>query len=157
MSNTRAKVDALTRLVLAIFRANGRLLAAGDELVAPIGLSSARYQVLGAIALAGAPLTVPNIARTMGLTRQGVQKQVDLLVGEGLLALVPNPGHRRSPLVGLTAAGRRAYARADVRWRKLARRLTAPLPHAALADAGDLIEKLADSLGDELPAPRREA
>jgi DNA-binding MarR family transcriptional regulator len=157
MNNPRAKVDALTRLVLAIFRANGRLLAAGDELVAPIGLSSARYQVLGAIALAGAPLTVPNIARSMGLTRQGVQKQVDLLAAEGLLSLSPNPGHRRSPLVGLTAAGRRSYARADTRWRKLARRLTASLPHSALAHAGDLIERLSDSLDGELTAPRSEA
>ena len=146
----RAKVDALTRLVLAIFRANGRLLTAGDVLVAPIGLSSARYQVLGAIALAGAPLTVPNVARNMGLTRQGVQKQVDLLVSEGLLSLSPNPGHRRSPLLLLTSAGRRAYARADARWRKLARRLTAPFPHAALAQAGDVVEALAGSLAETL-------
>lgn len=150
MSTPRVKVDALTRLVLAIFRANGRLLAAGDELVAPIGLSSARYQVLGAVALAGGPLTVPHIARNMGLTRQGVQKQVDLLVTEELLARLPNPDHRRSPLVSLTAAGRRAYARADTRWRKLAQRLTAPFPHTALSQAGELIEALADSLAETI-------
>ena len=44
--------EALTDLVLAVFRLNGRLLTAGDRLVSDLGLTSARWQVLGAIALA---------------------------------------------------------------------------------------------------------
>jgi hypothetical protein len=63
------KADALSELIVEIFRINGRLLAAGDRLVADLGLTSARWQVIGAIALAGQPQTVPAIARTMGLTR----------------------------------------------------------------------------------------
>jgi DNA-binding IclR family transcriptional regulator len=40
-------------------------------------------QVLGAIALAQRPLTVPQIARRMGLTRQSVHTTVHrLVVGE---------------------------------------------------------------------------
>jgi hypothetical protein len=42
---------AATALILEVFRFNGRLLAAGDKLVANLGLTSARWQVLGAIAL----------------------------------------------------------------------------------------------------------
>jgi hypothetical protein len=38
----------LTDLVLEVFRLNGRLLAAGDRLSKTVGLTSARWQVLGA-------------------------------------------------------------------------------------------------------------
>jgi DNA-binding MarR family transcriptional regulator len=154
MSNqeARTKVDALTRLVLAIFRTNGALLAAGDVLVEPLGLSSARYQVLGAVALSPEPLTVPGIARTMGLTRQGVQKQVDLLVTQGLLTLRDNPEHRRSAHVRLTPAGRRAFASADRRWRRLARDLVAAQPLATLERAGALVASLGHAL-EALDAP----
>jgi hypothetical protein len=47
---------ATTELILETFRLNGLLLEAGDRLVADIGLTSARWQVLGAIALAPVPL-----------------------------------------------------------------------------------------------------
>src|SRR5215510_11875354 len=84
---------ALTDLILAVFRLHGLLLAAGDRLTHPLGLSSARWQVLGALQLAGAPLPVAHIARQMGLTRQSVQRTVDLLAQEGLIALANNPHH----------------------------------------------------------------
>ncbi|MDH3233798.1 MAG: MarR family transcriptional regulator, partial [Alphaproteobacteria bacterium] len=42
-------VEAVTALILETFRLNGRLLAAGDRLVGDLGLTSARWQVLGAI------------------------------------------------------------------------------------------------------------
>jgi hypothetical protein len=41
--------DATTELVLEIFRLNGELIAMGDALVGDIGLTSARWQVMGAI------------------------------------------------------------------------------------------------------------
>ena len=49
----------------------------GNRLGAGAGLTSARWQVLAALALAGRPLTVAQIARTMGLSRQSVQRLVD--------------------------------------------------------------------------------
>jgi DNA-binding MarR family transcriptional regulator len=104
-----------TEVILAIFRANGLLLAAGDELTATAGLTAARWQVLGALALAERPLTVPQIARRMGLTRQSVHATVGRLVAAGHLELVPNADHRRSQLVAMTPAGQEAYQRLDRR------------------------------------------
>ncbi len=106
---------ALTALVLEIFRVNGRLLAAGDKLIADIGLTSARWQVLGAIHYAGEPQTVSWLARSMGLTRQAVQRIVNELEAEGLAAFKANPAHRRAHLVTLTRSGRSAYAAAERR------------------------------------------
>ena len=101
--------QALTGLILAIFRLNGRLLVAGDRLVAGLELTSARWQVLGAIALAERPQPVAWLARNMGLNRQGVQRIVNEMRDEGLLELQPNPHHRRAHLVVLAKRGKDAF------------------------------------------------
>ena len=91
--------------MLEVFRLNGALLRHGARLTAPVGQTQARWQVIGAVE--ERKRTVPQIARRMGMTRQSVQRVADLLVQDGVLAFEPNPDHARSPLVGLTRAGRR--------------------------------------------------
>ncbi len=113
---TAAEVAAVTQLTLTVFRLNGALLHWGDRLVEPLGLTSARWQMLGAIALAGAPLTAPQVGESMGVTRQGAQKQLNLLLEQGLVEAHPNPAHRRSPLYVLTPKGAAVYRRADAMW-----------------------------------------
>jgi DNA-binding MarR family transcriptional regulator len=113
--NESANAAALTALILEVFRLNGRLLSAGDKLVKDIGLTSARWQVLGAIHLAEAPQTVSSLARSMGLTRQGVQRVVNELDAEGIVVLSENPAHRRAQLVQLTRKGRNLYDAAQRR------------------------------------------
>ncbi len=93
---------AWTGLVIEVFRMNGDLLAAGDALVGDLGLTSARWQVLGAIALSPVPQPVAHIARNMGLTRQAVQRLVDDMRADGFVRLEPNPHHRRAMLVVAT-------------------------------------------------------
>ncbi|WP_272800265.1 MarR family winged helix-turn-helix transcriptional regulator [Sphingobium sp. AntQ-1] len=75
-------------------------------------MTSARWQVLGALAEHGAPRTVSQIARAMGLTRQSVQRVADDLRGAGLIVLLTNPDHARSKLMSMTPAGQDAYAEA---------------------------------------------
>jgi DNA-binding MarR family transcriptional regulator len=106
---------ALTDLILEIFRLNGRLLVSGDRLIAGLGLTSARWQVLGAIHLAQAPMPVAWLARSMGLNRQGVQRVANELEREGLVEFKPNPHHRRAHLVVLTKQGKSAYLAAERR------------------------------------------
>jgi DNA-binding MarR family transcriptional regulator len=74
------------------------------ETTSEFGLSSARWQVMGAIE--EAPLPVAQIARNMGLTRQAVQRVANVLADEGLTEFAENPDHRRAKLVSLTVAGR---------------------------------------------------
>jgi DNA-binding MarR family transcriptional regulator len=100
---------AVTRLVLDLFRLNNALVAAGDRLVAPLGLTSARWQVLGAIVAAAFPQPVAWLARDLGANRQNVQRIVNDLAAEGLVAFRPNPHHRRAQLVVLSDEGRRAF------------------------------------------------
>jgi len=101
--------EALTRLILEIFQLNGRLLAAGDALVGDLGMTAARWQVMGAIAYATSPEPVARLARNMGLTRQGVQRIVDELAAEGVVTFEANPHHKRAKLVVFTKRGRAIY------------------------------------------------
>jgi len=96
-------------LVLSIFRLNGLLIAEGDAMSARLGLTHARWKVIGAIALSNAGLTVPGIARVLGQSRQAVQRITDVMVEDGLLQYQANPKHRRSSLVTLTDSGKEIY------------------------------------------------
>lgn len=116
--------EAATEVILLTFRTNGLLLRSGDLLARDEGLSSALWQVLGAISLAGRPLTVPQIARRMGLTRQSVHATVGRLVAGGLLHFLPNADHRRSQLVQLTELGRAKYRAMELRQVAWVSRLT---------------------------------
>jgi DNA-binding MarR family transcriptional regulator len=106
---TNDRNTALTDLILDLFRLNSRMLAAGDRLVDGLGLTSARWQILGTIVDADRPQPVAWLARDLGAARQNVQRIVNDLVAEQLLALATNPHHRRAPLVVLTDKGKSVY------------------------------------------------
>jgi len=117
---TRA-ADALGDLILDVFRLNGLLLTAGDRMVAHLGLTSTRWQVLGAIAFAERAQPVAWLARDMGGNRQNVQRIVNDLQKMGLVTLEVNPHHRRASLVVLTEKGRRTFdeaSRVQAPWAK---------------------------------------
>lgn len=146
---------AVTGLILEVFRLNGSLLAAGDALVSDLGLTSARWQVLGAIALAQAPLPVSAIARNMGLSRQNVQRIVDELAARDWLAFAPNPLHRRAKLVLLTDAGRDLFAAASARQAPWAAGLAQGLSERELSGASDLLRRLRERLESATVAESR--
>jgi DNA-binding MarR family transcriptional regulator len=123
-----------SELAIEVFRLNGLLLEAGNVLTKPMGLSSARWQVLGAVR--DGPSPVSNVARMMGLTRQSVQQVADALSRDGFIEYVDNPHHRTAKLISMTAAGRQALQQIDhshVVWaNRLAKRLDMSDLRAAL-------------------------
>ena len=137
---------ALTGLVIEVFRLNGDLLAVGDALVHDLGLTSARWQVLGAVELSPVPLPVAHVARNMGLTRQAVQRVVDDMRADGLVRLEPNPHHRRAMLVTMTEAGEAAYRGASARQERWADDLAATLSPEAIEAAVTLLRTLQQRL-----------
>lgn len=100
---------ALTDLVLELFRLNNRMLAAGDRLVGELGLTSARWQVLGTIVASERPQPVAWLARGMGANRQNIQRIVNDLAADGLVEFRSNPHHRRAQLVVLTDDGKKSF------------------------------------------------
>jgi len=129
------RITLTTELILETFRLNGDLLDAGDRLVADIGLTSARWQVLGAVMMSPVPLPVAHLARNMGLSRQGVQRIANELVADGLADFAANPHHARAQLVIATEKGQRAYDEAMKRQRPWAADLGRSLARDELAVA----------------------
>jgi DNA-binding MarR family transcriptional regulator len=101
--------EALTNAMLDLFRLSTLVLTAGDRLVAKLGLTSARWQILGAIVAAERPQPVAWIARDLGGNRQNVQRIVNDLHKDGLVEFETNPHHRRAQLVVLTEKGKRNF------------------------------------------------
>ncbi|MFI7236499.1 MarR family winged helix-turn-helix transcriptional regulator [Streptomyces cyaneofuscatus] len=136
--------ELLSRAALTVFRLNGQFLGVAEELAKPGGLTAAWWQVLGAVL--PEPLPVAGIARTMGITRQSVQRIADLLVGRGLAEYVENPAHRRAKLLRPTAAGRDAVARITPSHAEFAARLAAELGAEGFAEAVGVLERLTGAM-----------
>lgn len=54
--------------------------------------------------------TVPQIGRALALSRQFVQRMVNDALAQGYVVSRPNPAHRRSSLIEITAEGEAAIA-----------------------------------------------
>ena len=108
-----AKGDAFTEIVIESFKLSGLLATEGDRIAAPLGLSSARWKILGALARSETPLTVSQIARNMGQSRQAVQSLVNIMCESGLVEFQNNPNHKRAKLIVLTPNGEATYERME--------------------------------------------
>lgn len=133
-------------LIVEVFRLNGLLLTTADKLVSKFGLTGARWQVLGAIAQVGVPETTARLARNMGLTRQSVQRVVNEMVSEGMLALQDNPHHKRAKLVVMTPRGERAFGQALELQGPWVKALSAGISKKRLIDARDVLAALGAKL-----------
>ncbi|WP_138759620.1 MarR family winged helix-turn-helix transcriptional regulator [Modestobacter altitudinis] len=91
-------------------------------------------------------MTVPQVAREFGITRQSVQALVDTGAARGLVGFEDNPQHRRSRLVGATERGRRTFT--EVHRRELANldRVTADFDVEDLAACARVLAVLTDRI-----------
>ncbi len=140
-----AEMTVMTKLILEIFHLNGPLLSEGDRLTKPFGLTSARWQVLGAIQLA-ATSTVASISRRMGLTRQAVQRVANDLEKLGFLSFEENPDHVRAKLLVLSQKGQQALDDIEQVQNDWARHLSENIDEAELQAALKLLQDLPLSL-----------
>ncbi len=106
MSTTTRDVEELYAELFEAAAAGRRL---GERLAATQGQTQSRWQTMWTVDAAG-ELTVPQIARRLGTSRQNEQRIVGDLVADDVAELVANPDHRSSPLVRLTPRGRLVLA-----------------------------------------------
>jgi DNA-binding MarR family transcriptional regulator len=144
MGEPSANGGAFTELILAVFRLNGLVLEAGDRLTQPVGLSSARWQVLGVVE--HEPTPVAHVARIMGLTRQSVQQTADALAADGFITYTENPHHRRAKLMTITPKGRTALDYVQQRQIDWANQISSPLSLSDLQTAIAVLQQLRETL-----------
>ena len=134
--------QAITELVLQIFRLNGQLLTWGDHFVSSDWLTGSSWQMLGAISKADSPQTTPQMAARMGVSRQGAQKQINQLLESGLLIAHKNTAHARSPLYSLSPKGAAIFERINACWLAQATEWGAELKAQELLTAAKVLEHL---------------
>jgi DNA-binding MarR family transcriptional regulator len=101
-SELSPQATAATDTMFATFRLHGHLIALGDRMVQPFNLTSARWHIMRSIVLSESDVTVPQIARNLGLSRQAVQRVANDLNTADLIIFDDNPHHKRAKLIRLT-------------------------------------------------------
>jgi DNA-binding MarR family transcriptional regulator len=94
------------------------------------------------------PLTVSQAARRLGTTRQAVQRSADDLVERGLATAEPNPDHRTSPYIRLTAEGQALLGRISARAVESRRQWLPDTSAVDLGAAHSAVRVLLNALGD---------
>jgi DNA-binding MarR family transcriptional regulator len=95
----------ITWLTRRLFRA---MADKADSYLQPLGITAADRAILEFL-YPDKALTVPEIAKRYAVSRQHVQVTVNPLLESGLIRQQPNPSHKRSPHIVLTAAGRKLF------------------------------------------------
>jgi DNA-binding MarR family transcriptional regulator len=145
----RASPDSYALLVARVFQAAGEMRRKGESIAAQVGQTQARWQLLSV--LSEGQWTVPDAARALGVTRQGVQRIADELVAEGLLQYAPNPRHQRSPLVQLTAKGRDVLAKITTAARRANQTLARMFTAEELDRARAVLSRIIAALQEHAP------
>lgn len=129
-----AKPEQLYELIGEIRRGFHSLKNLTDRLHEDSNLTASMRAVMESLADTGAR-TVPEIARSKGVTRQHIQVNVDALLAAGLAEAHVNPAHRRSSLIALTTEGEKLFAEVRRREAKVLTKLAASQQRQSLATA----------------------
>ena len=119
---------AFQLLVSEVFRFRGALLSAGDQATRDLNITVGCWQAMAVIR--DEAMTVANISRRLGLTRQSVQLSANRLRDQKLVESIPNPNHRRAPLIQLTSNGIKTMDILRKRQSQMAARFTQNLDHS---------------------------
>jgi DNA-binding MarR family transcriptional regulator len=141
--------DAFTALLGQVIGLTRRFTTVGEALARPAGQTLARWLVLQAVQ--DKPATVAQIARSLHLARQGVQRLADLLVRDGLAAYEDNPAHRRAKLLRLTPQGLSALRTIQTAQAAWADALGAKIGEVELRQTSILLDRVLQAVGS--PAP----
>jgi len=148
------RAESYRLLIADVYELAGLSRRSSEETAAAHGQTVARWHAMSV--LSGGPLTVPAVARRLGLARQSVQRVVDDLVAAGLAERQDNPDHQRSPRIALTPAGHPTLERIvrdsdEDRGRRLA---GAGVTRADLDQARETLRKILAVLQQSAPAGR---
>jgi DNA-binding MarR family transcriptional regulator len=138
-------------VVASIQRADQIFMNQANSVLRPLGLTMARYEVLGVLNTFGAaPLGV--IAQHMWITPATVTSNVDRLEAAGLCRRRPHPTDARTTLAEITAKGRRVFDRA-VEAMRTEVFTTVALSEKESQQLVKLIAKIRKSVGDVVGVP----
>lgn len=132
------KVETIVGLIGELYRVYGSLRNLFGVSHSRLRMAPLEVLTLGAVVEQPNPLTVAQIGRLAGYSRQAIQRAANALVDAGLVEMVANPNHKRAQLLVATPEGQKVKVETEVALRMLS---------AALAEEFDL-ERVAGLLGE---------
>ncbi|MGW3007519.1 MarR family winged helix-turn-helix transcriptional regulator [Streptomyces sp. NPDC001219] len=153
-----AAEDLLYGVIRRLWPLHRTVVRAVERELADTGLTAGEHALLDALHTEG-PRTVPQLARGMGLDRQPVQRRVNHAAELGLVVTAPNPAHRRSSLIRLTAEGTAAIRGIQQFEATELRQRLADLPAADVRTALHVLDRLGEEfrhLANGSRVPREE-
>lgn len=136
------KAGAAPAELMAILHAAHAAEAEVEARLNAVGLSLAKLMALKALADAGEPVPLGQLAERLSCVKSNITQLVDRLEADGLVARRSAPADRRTKLAALTAAGQRACAEGARVQRDAERDLLGRLSAAEAEQLGTLIGKV---------------
>jgi len=130
------KLNAVIRDVRLCFNL---LRTRADEMHKDLGVNASMRAVMESLA-GGNERTVPNIARSRGVSRQHIQVIVNALTKANLVAVRDNPEDRRTFLVFLSDQGREVFG-------EIQKREAVELQHLSMTFTSDELRATLKTLG----------
>lgn len=136
--------DPVTRhcYATALRKASRRVSGLYDEILAPSGLRSTQFAILGELA-DGDPVTINELAQALVLDRSGLGHSLRPLQRDRLIQLDKDPADRRNVRVTLTEDGRDRLRQAYRLWRSAQDRVVAALGTSVADQLRDQLNELA--------------
>jgi len=142
----------MERLLEEVLGAFGLLRRWGDAVQHGDDRMQAATRGVLDLVLSCGPETVSGMARARGVSRQQVQQQVDRLLELGFVERLPNPAHKRAPLIELTDKGRALIESIRSSERDALSRLQPGVSDEAIADAVRVLQAVQAALERDLEA-----
>ena len=126
--------ETLNEMIRHIRNCFHHLKLVADDLHDDLGITAAMRGVMESLEIDGEQ-TVPQIAKSKGVSRQHIQLLVDALAEAEIVEVFSNPQHKRSYLVRLTEQGARSFNNIRRKEAGVLRSLTAEFDEEALGSA----------------------
>ena len=146
----RATGEELHNLFHEVFALHDALSEVMDEVHERAGLRTAQCRIANELKRLG-PASVPDVASSLGVSRQFVQTVCNGLEAMGLVQFNDSPRHKRSKLVSLTEKGRRTIDRAGKAEAAIIERALPDVDAAKVADAAALLHGIGGRVRAKTP------
>ena len=138
----------------SVFAAQAAVLKHGDAANARFGQTSARWRVLYQVG--SGEVSVAEIARKLGYSRQAVQRLADALVAEGLATYSSDEVDRRRQRIELSAEGAVLLRELEANFAVWSERLVSLITQEELRSVVDGLERITRILTADLGDLKRE-
>lgn len=143
------KQQAMTQLIREVRTCFNQMKSLVEILSADFGVNPSMRSIMESLA-GNRSRTVPDLAKERGVSRQHVQTVMNMLLDRKLAEAADNPGHKRSPLYGLTEPGETIFRLIRDRETRPLAVLTNALEHSEITAAAFALRKMNLDLADIL-------